>query len=96
MMDIVCPTGQQLLEALENGVSAYPKLEGRFPQIAGMEFGFDPKKTKGHRVDPKLVQIQEKYLNLEKVRACFFQWLSVITWVPSTLPYLYSVSQNFP
>ena len=72
MMDIVCPTGQQLLEALENGVSAYPKLEGRFPQIAGMEFGFDPKKTKGHRVDPKLVQIQEKYLNLEKVRACFF------------------------
>ncbi|XP_078337101.1 mannosylglucosyl-3-phosphoglycerate phosphatase-like [Crassostrea virginica] len=59
-------TGQQLLEALENGVSAYPKLEGRFPQIAGMEFGFDPKKTKGHRVDPKLVQIQEKYLNLEK------------------------------
>lgn len=26
-------TGQQLLEALENGVSMYPKLEGRFPQV---------------------------------------------------------------
>jgi hypothetical protein len=26
-------TGQQLLDALENGVSMYPKLEGRFPQV---------------------------------------------------------------
>jgi 5'-nucleotidase len=26
-------TGGQLLEALENGVSMYPKLEGRFPQV---------------------------------------------------------------
>lgn len=26
-------TGQQLLDALENGVSQYPKLEGRFPQV---------------------------------------------------------------
>ena len=27
-------TGQQLLEALENGVSKYPSLEGRFPQVS--------------------------------------------------------------
>jgi hypothetical protein len=26
-------SGAQLLEALENGVSMYPKLEGRFPQV---------------------------------------------------------------
>ena len=26
-------TGKQLLQALENGVSKYPKLEGRFPQV---------------------------------------------------------------
>jgi len=26
-------TGQQLLDALENGVSKYPSLEGRFPQV---------------------------------------------------------------
>jgi len=26
-------TGQQLLDALENGVSKWPKLEGRFPQV---------------------------------------------------------------
>jgi 5'-nucleotidase len=26
-------SGDALLEALENGVSQYPKLEGRFPQV---------------------------------------------------------------
>ena len=26
-------TGQQVLDALENGVSMYPNLEGRFPQV---------------------------------------------------------------
>lgn len=58
---------------MENGVSAYPELEGRFPQVAGIEFGFDPSKPKGHRVDPSLVRVQGKDLNPEKVRAlvCF-------------------------
>ena len=31
-------TGSQLLEALENGVSKYPELEGRFPQLSGVSF----------------------------------------------------------
>ena len=26
-------TGDQLCQALENGVSQWPKLEGRFPQV---------------------------------------------------------------
>lgn len=30
---VMSVTGQQLLEALENGVSMYPKQEGRFPQV---------------------------------------------------------------
>jgi len=29
----VLPIGEDLLKALENGVSQYPKLEGRFPQV---------------------------------------------------------------
>ena len=31
----ILPTyiGEDLLKALENGVSQYPKLEGRFPQV---------------------------------------------------------------
>ncbi|WIA18701.1 hypothetical protein OEZ85_003402 [Tetradesmus obliquus] len=43
-------SGQQLLEALENGVSCYPKLEGRFPQVSGIRFTFDPSKPPGSRV----------------------------------------------
>ena len=27
-------TGEQIHQALENGVSMYPKLEGRFPQVS--------------------------------------------------------------
>ena len=27
-------TGDQLCQALENGVSQWPKLEGRFPQVS--------------------------------------------------------------
>lgn len=34
--------GKTLLAALENGVSMYPKQEGRFPQVAGLCFSFDP------------------------------------------------------
>lgn len=38
MMDetvVLRVTGQQLLAALENGVSMWPKQEGRFPQVRG-------------------------------------------------------------
>jgi 5'-nucleotidase len=34
-------TGWQLRVALENGVSQYPRLEGRFPQVSGVSFTFD-------------------------------------------------------
>lgn len=30
---VIAATGAQLLGALENGVSCYPRLEGRFPQV---------------------------------------------------------------
>ena len=43
-------TGKQLLEALENGVSQYPKLEGRFPQVSGIQFTFDSTKPAGQRI----------------------------------------------
>lgn len=43
-------TGHQLLEALENGVSQYPKHEGRFPQVSGISFSFDPTQPGGHRI----------------------------------------------
>ncbi len=34
-------SGAQLRVALENGVSQYPRLEGRFPQVSGVSFTFD-------------------------------------------------------
>ena len=43
-------TGLQLLEALENGVSQYPRHEGRFPQVSGMTFVFDPSQPGSSRV----------------------------------------------
>ena len=63
----MCITGKQIVEALENGVSQYPKLEGRFPQVSGITFGFDASKPSGKRVDYRFVRIQGEFLELEKV-----------------------------
>lgn len=57
--------GQQILTALENAVSAYPKLEGRFPQVAGISFAFDPKLPPMKRVDPQFVRIGDEYLQMD-------------------------------
>ncbi|GLC44357.1 hypothetical protein PLESTB_000478100 [Pleodorina starrii] len=45
-------TGAQVVAALENGVSQWPKLEGRFPQVSGLKFKFDPSKPPGSRIVP--------------------------------------------
>ena len=42
-------SGQQLWDALENGVSQYPSA-GRFPQISGFKFTFDSSKAVGSRI----------------------------------------------
>ena len=42
--------GKYLLEGLENGLSAYPTPEGRFPQISGAVIEFDPSKEPGRRI----------------------------------------------
>jgi len=43
-------SGETLLEALENGVSEVDSLEGRFPQVSGMSFTWDPDAPAGDRV----------------------------------------------
>lgn len=60
-------TGQKLYEALENGVSQYPTLEGRFPQIGGMRFEFDPYKPCYSRINPSKVEIKDSTLDLNKL-----------------------------
>ena len=44
--------GDQLKTALENGVSQYPRLEGRFPQVSGVEFSFDASLPPKSRILP--------------------------------------------
>ena len=43
-------SGADLLAAIENGVSRVEDVAGRFPQVSGMTFAFDPKRPKGARV----------------------------------------------
>ena len=50
-------TGAQVLEALENGVSMYPRLEGRFPAVSGVSFTFDAELPPGSRVVPGSVRV---------------------------------------
>jgi len=57
-------TGAQIVATLENGVSKWPALEGRFPQVSGIQFAFDPTKPPGSRVDPKLVKIGDEYIDM--------------------------------
>lgn len=43
-------TGEQLKQALEHGVSQVELGEGRFPQVSGLRFIYDPKAPAGDRV----------------------------------------------
>ena len=42
-------TGENLWKALENGVGGNYPGDGRFPQISGFKFTFDPTKAVGSR-----------------------------------------------
>lgn len=45
-------SGRLIMQALENGVSLYPKYDGRFPLVSGLKFTFDPAKEPGSRIVP--------------------------------------------
>ena len=61
-------TGRQLVAALENGVSQYPKHEGRFPQVSGISFSFDPIQPVGGRVLPHSVCVDGAPVEPDHVR----------------------------
>ncbi|KXT01928.1 hypothetical protein AC578_2548 [Pseudocercospora eumusae] len=63
---VIALKGSQIVEALENGVKTYPALEGRFPQVSGIEFAFDPSKEPGQRcsdikIGGKPVEMDKEY-----------------------------------
>ena len=56
-VDLVEVTGEDLISLLEEGVSAAPALEGRFPMVSNIEFEYDPTKPPFHRVDAKTIKV---------------------------------------
>lgn len=58
-------SGKTLLAALENGVSKYPAHEGRFPQVSGIRFAFDPSLEPGNRIVKVTVGEERKPLDMD-------------------------------
>jgi 2',3'-cyclic-nucleotide 2'-phosphodiesterase (5'-nucleotidase family) len=48
-------TGDALRAALENGLGQHEKIAGRFPQVSGLRYVFDPKKPAGSRLTSVIV-----------------------------------------
>lgn len=63
-------TGQEIMDALENGVSTITTTkDGRFPQIAGMRFDYDSTKAVGSRVVRVQVKENDKYVNINPAKS---------------------------
>lgn len=59
-------SGLEIIEMLEHAVSDYPAVEGKFLQVSGLRFYFDPDEDPGHRVKDVFVggqrlRIRENY-----------------------------------
>lgn len=70
-------SGQMIIDALENSVSAYPNLEGRFPQVAGVSFVFDPNAPPYKRIVAELVQVADEWIDpAQNYSLCTTSYLS--------------------
>ncbi|KAI0151519.1 Metallo-dependent phosphatase-like protein [Pestalotiopsis sp. NC0098] len=64
---VIKVAGQAIWDALENGVSQYPALEGRFPQVSNIKYTFDGSKPTGSRIleatiGDKAIDMERKYV----------------------------------
>lgn len=67
MLDELCilqTSGNDILRILENSVSQYPRLEGRFAQVSGVTFTFDASKPSGARLLRESIKIGGAPLDL--------------------------------
>ncbi|XP_067937210.1 mannosylglucosyl-3-phosphoglycerate phosphatase-like [Watersipora subatra] len=70
-------TGMELHRALENGVSMYPELAGRFPQVSGVQFQVDPQREPGERIDAQTVLVKGRPLQYDKIyRVCVKEYIA--------------------
>jgi 5'-nucleotidase len=58
-------SGEAILAALENGLSQFEENAGRFPQVAGMKFTFDPEQPAGARVSDVMVGSGDAWVPLD-------------------------------
>jgi len=65
-MVVISIRGAQVIEALENGVSMVPKMEGRFPQVSGVSFIFDPSLPPRQRVLPGSVLVNGEPIVMDR------------------------------
>jgi 5'-nucleotidase, C-terminal domain len=63
---LVEATGEEILLALENGVSKVPALDGRYPQVSGIKFTYDPNKPPMQRILIESVRLDDGPINLTK------------------------------
>lgn len=61
---VIRVTGKALWSALENSVSKLPAFEGRFSQVSGLRFGYNPTPPEGKRV--RWVEVGGEPLDFEK------------------------------
>ncbi len=59
-------TGEQLHELLENCLSKYEDIGGRFPQVSGIFFTYDPSRPPRDRVDKNHVKVQREKLDMKR------------------------------
>jgi 5'-nucleotidase / UDP-sugar diphosphatase len=59
-------TGENILAALETGVSKVEEGGGRFPQVAGLRFSWDPKAASGERIQAVEVRKGEAWAPLDR------------------------------
>lgn len=63
---VVEMTGTDLLDALETSVSAWPAKEGRFLQVSGISYAFDPTNEAGNRVIHDSVTVNKEPIEINK------------------------------
>jgi len=61
-------SGQTIVDALENGVSQVEEGAGRFPQVAGLRFAWDPAGAPGNRVRAVEVQEDGQWVDIDRTK----------------------------
>jgi 2',3'-cyclic-nucleotide 2'-phosphodiesterase (5'-nucleotidase family) len=65
-LTLLTVTKTELVGLLEHGVSAIPGVSGRFPQVSGVAFSYDPSLEPGNRIQSAIVKTPDGFSVLVK------------------------------